>query len=773
LPAKLSIVVPAYNVRAYLRECLDSVLGQSFTDLELVGVDDCSPDGCGEILDEYAAADPRVRVVHLEENVGLGLARNAGTEVATGDYLFFLDSDDVLTPGALQAIADQLAATGDPDVLVFDYARTYWDNRVARNKLARLLRGHGTDTFRIGERPQLLRLLMVVWNKVYRRDFVERHGFAFSPGYYEDTPWTYPTLLAAERVAALDRVCVHYRQRRHGNILRSRSRKHFDVFAQYDRVFAFLDAHPELEEWRSFIFGRMANHCLVILTSPQRLPPAAREEFFHRASAQYRAHLPAGFRPPGGGRGLEVRALARDDYRAFTALRLAAGARQQARTRVSRARTFGKARVKAAKRGGMQAFYRAQLRRPLDADLAVYAAYWYRGYACNPAAIYEKARELVPQVRGVWVVQPKYVSSVPEGVDYVVAYTRQYYEVMARATYFVNNTNFPNDIVKRPGQVHVQTQHGVPLKKMGLELQDTPLGSAQMDFEKLLERCDRWDYLLSSNRFSTEVWERSYPSDYETLETGYPRTDRLVNADAAEVARVRERLDLPEGRTVVLYAPTFRDWRFGFEPEFDLAALSERLGDGYVLLVRAHYFLRASKRLAALAAAGRIRDVSGHDSVEDLMLASDVLLTDYSSVMFDYAVLDRPMVVYAHDWDTYVQCRGVNFDLLASPPGAVATTEDGLAEVFTSGRAWGDAATRARQEFRKRFCEAADGRASERVVRRVFLGEPVEHAVRATSVSQETPHGDAPDEDPDAAAAERPEVHVTEAGEEQLEDDRA
>ncbi|SCD81959.1 Glycosyltransferase involved in cell wall bisynthesis, partial [Streptomyces sp. di188] len=301
---RFSVIVPVYEVQAYLHACLDSVLGQSYRDLELIAVDDCSPDGCGAILDDYAARDDRVRVLHLEENVGLGRARNAGMPHATGDYLLFLDSDDTLTPGALRALADRLDETGDPDVLVFDYARTYWWGGTRRNVLAHVLAEASASTFTAAERPEILDLLMVVWNKVYRRGFVEREGFTFPPGYYEDTPWTFPVLLSAERIATLDRICLYYRQRRQGNILSTTSRKHFDAHEQYARVFRFVDARPALARWRPFLHAKMGEHCLDILSKPDRLPPSDRAEFFRRTAEMFHAH-----RPPDGRVPAELRVL--------------------------------------------------------------------------------------------------------------------------------------------------------------------------------------------------------------------------------------------------------------------------------------------------------------------------------------------------------------------------------------------------------------------------------------------------------------------------------
>jgi CDP-glycerol glycerophosphotransferase len=138
---------------------------------------------------------------------------------------------------------------------------------------------------------------------------------------------------------------------------------------------------------------------------------------------------------------------------------------------------------------------------------------------------------------------------------------------------------------------------------------------------------------------------------------------------------------------------------------------------------RLHYFYERDRDREDLQRAGRILDVAGHPSIEELCLAADVLVTDYSALMFDYAVLDRPIVIHAPDWDVYRKLRGTYFDLLAEPPGVVTQADNELVEALRSGAAWGDEAARLRSAFRARFCALDDGHAAERVVRRVWLQE--------------------------------------------------
>ncbi|MGW5193163.1 bifunctional glycosyltransferase/CDP-glycerol:glycerophosphate glycerophosphotransferase [Kribbella sp. NPDC004138] len=656
---RFSIVVPCHGSRAWLRPCLDSVLGQSFSDFEVIGVDDADPDGSGRILDEYAAADPRVRALHLEENIGLGPARNAGLKECRGEYVLFLDADDEYLPGSLEAIATRIDNARQPDIVMFDYERIYWDGRVLGSQRHDAFAREGAGVFTAAERPIFLTFLEVVWNKAHRREFLTRHGFAFTSGFYEDAPWTYSTMLTAERIATLDRVVVHYRQHRTGgNIHATSGRRQWDIFDQYDRVHAFIQSDPDLAGWRRFAFDRSLDHILAVLAKPERIDTEDRAEFFHAAHAFAKRWKPGGYSTDRTARGFKRWLLIHDDYATYSTLKLSA--------RMLHAPSPRKRVGKLLRRG------------KLDPNLVAYAAGGCTQYAGNPRAICEKAAELAPQLRGVWVVDEEHVGAIPEGVEYVVADSPAYEKLLGKATYFVSDANWPKDLDKRQGQVHLQTQHGTPLTTAALTVEGR---------DELMRAVDRWDFNLSSNRYSSEIWERIYPSYFEELEYGYPRNDRLLTATLDEVRAIRAGLGYDDSHLVILYAP----------------ASDERLD---------------SDRLATAAGEHtRVLGIDEQSRAEDLMLAADVLVSDHSSIIFDYANLDRPILLLDDDrTDTY-------FDVAEFPPGVVARSAEELFTALRNGTFAAPEAAKHRHLFREKFCEFDDGRAAERVVRRVFLGE--------------------------------------------------
>jgi CDP-glycerol glycerophosphotransferase len=317
----LSVVVPVFRVEQYLRQCLDSILDQAPPEFELIVVDDCSPDGSGDIADEYAARDGRVRVRHLDQNVGLGRARNAGLDEATGDFVWFVDSDDWLADGAIAAVIRRLAADPELDMLIVDFARYAEADRTARRSaMARVLaRSPGPEVFTAVERPSVVGLLHVAWNRVVRRQFLHDQGLRFQPGLYEDVSWTYPAVIAARRIAFLDQVCVYYRMRA-GAITSTGGTRHLGMIHHWELVFAAL---PPDHPLRTVLFEQSMRQGIAVLGNEARLPDGRlRREFFYRLAAFEHQYAPPGW-TPSGGRVHRIKSwlVARELYPVYASLR--------------------------------------------------------------------------------------------------------------------------------------------------------------------------------------------------------------------------------------------------------------------------------------------------------------------------------------------------------------------------------------------------------------------------------------------------------------------
>src|SRR6266508_2915508 len=369
----LSIILVVYWEQAYLRDCVSSVLDQSFRDIELVAVDNSSPDQAPEILDELAEQDDRLVVHHLDHAVRFGEALNLALDSATGDYVWFVATTDQLPAGALPGPHGKVLEAA-PD-----------------------------ETFTLEEHPAAMELGVDVRDKVFRRAFLRALGLRFATGGYGELTVTYPALLAAARISVLPRVCyARYDPPNASNEPHVHGTR-FDVFGQYDDVFQFVASQgARLASRPRGLALQMLRHYLAIAAD---LPQRRRKDFLARAYESFRRHAGADEPIPKDWR-LLLRARLAQSGR-DRSLRALAWAIEQGRAarRVLRARRRlrgGLARV--LRRTGLQPYYRRQLQAPIEQDLAVFAAYWYRGYACNPRAIYEKLRDLAPWVRSVWIV---------------------------------------------------------------------------------------------------------------------------------------------------------------------------------------------------------------------------------------------------------------------------------------------------------------------------------------------------------------------------------
>ena len=342
---------------------------------------------------------------------------------------------------------------------------------------------------------------------------------------------------------------------------------------------------------------------------------------------------------------------------------------------------------------------------------------WWGAYSDNPRAISELLRERRPDLQQVWVADDVARASLPDGARAVRPGSGAYLAALGEARWIVASTHVPGYFRKRRDTVYVQTWHGTPLKRIGFEI--PRLATRGDDYYKRLRNdVPKWDVLVSPNAFSTPILRRAFRYDGQIVESGYPRNDYLASPRAAAAREaVRAALGLDDATRAILYAPTLRDGT-PFELKLDIAALNERLGGDHAVLLRAHPVVVATMSEADRRGAV---DVSRHGDIRDLYLAADVLVTDYSSAMFDFAVTRKPMLFFTYDLARYRDAmRGFYFDFEQDAPGPLVETTEELVDALRDLERVRERFAPAYERFIARFCHLDDGRAAERVVDAVF-----------------------------------------------------
>jgi len=355
----------------------------------------------------------------------------------------------------------------------------------------------------------------------------------------------------------------------------------------------------------------------------------------------------------------------------------------------------------------LESDYRATKYSPLDA--VFFESFFGRNASCNPLAIDSALAALRPQTARYWSVADGSVA-VPDGAIALIEGSAEWWRIRGSARLLVVNDWLRKRYKPRRHQKVLQTWHGTMLKKLALSRANQGVRAA---IATVLES-RRWDAMLAQNPHSAKVFRRSYAFRGPIWQEGYPRDDILRAGDPTVI---RQRLGLADDVTIVLYAPTWRDDRPDHVDHLDVASFAEKLGPGYVTLIRGH-----SRTLLPgedVSAPG-VLDVTGYPDVSELFLVADLLVTDYSSVMFDFSVTGKPIFFFTPDLESYRdQLRGFYFDLLPVAPGPVSSTVDELlGQVLGRDDLTAEYAERY-EAWRQRFNPRDDGSAAERVVERL------------------------------------------------------
>jgi CDP-glycerol glycerophosphotransferase len=349
-------------------------------------------------------------------------------------------------------------------------------------------------------------------------------------------------------------------------------------------------------------------------------------------------------------------------------------------------------------------------------DAVLFESFFGRNVSDSVLAIYHELRERDLGLEFFWSVADLSIP-VPDGATPLLRGSRACMDIMHNARYLVNNASFPLYFRKRAGQTYVQTWHGTPLKRVGHDVPATSLPPSTRQLNR--REASYWDVLLAQNDYAADVLREAFGYEGRILQVGYPRNDVLVDAEAPlRRKRARAELGISDDQRVVLYAPTWRDNASvasgsALVSHIDFAAARAAIGEGAVFLLRGHQ--KTADDLTARPTG--VLDVTRHPDINDLILASDVLITDYSSIMFDYAVTGKPVVFVAPDLDEYRDVtRGFYLDLEEIAPGPIYRTSDDLISgLARSG--WTDLVHAQRyRDFVERFAPRDDGAATRRVV---------------------------------------------------------
>ena len=374
---------------------------------------------------------------------------------------------------------------------------------------------------------------------------------------------------------------------------------------------------------------------------------------------------------------------------------------------------------------------------PVDKNTILFESFMGRQYGCNPRAIYE---EIIKDSRFsehelVWAFREPDEKKDIEDLSRakLVKYkSKEYYKYCAKAGCIVTNSNLVFSFVRKKNQTVIQTWHGTPLKRLRCDI-EAKSGNANNSLTEIQWKNDmdivRYNYFLSPNAFCTEKFTTAFRLDVLGLEnilieTGYPRNDFLTQYTPEDAERIKEKLGIADiNKKVILYAPTFRDNQhetgvgYVYQTEVDFDKLQREIGDEYIILFIPHYFV--ANQFDFKKYEGFVYDVTQVDDIKELYIITDLLMTDYSSVFFDFAVLKRPMLFYMYDLDEYADdIRGFYLDI-NELPGTIVKTEDDLIKEIKNIGSW--KMDEKYEKFVSRFSYLEDGNAAKKVLENCIL----------------------------------------------------
>lgn len=700
---KVSVIVPVYNTEEFLDDCIQSIINQSYKKLEIIIINDHSTDGSLDKISQYANDDERIKVINNKERQGVGASRNIGVNLATGEFIYFVDSDDLLHEDAIKHLVENI---GEHEFISGSMStfKNQDDIDSFEEKNNGLLMRKSTKLFRTRS------VLKVLFRRDYLINNNLKHGEEVS--HYSDYYLMYDVISNYKKVPYY--FDSRYFKRKRNDPINSPA---LNQYERYDKIINYLKMYKDVNQLydsdriKKIIDRDLLNFYRKVVVMYMENPDQF-DEIFEQLHVAFLLLNQNSYKKLNIVVKKEIVSIIKNDKEKYKKL-MALHHNLRAIKRSVR-----------SKRNFYTYLHRKVfLKKDIEPNLVVFESFMGKSYSCNPKYIYEYLLEHKPDMKFVWIYRDKPLDIIGNPKQ-VKRFSLKYYYYMARAKYWVFNSRIPKHVRKKEGNIYLQTWHGTPLKTLVFDIKD--IYSANPNYKRdFYLQSRRWDYLISPNAYSSEIFRRAFKFEKTMLEYGYPRNDILYNGDENLINEIKSKINIPKDKKVILYAPTWRDDQFyergkyKFELNLNLEKMRQELSDEYIIILRLHYHVASVLDVSEFK--GFAYDLSTYDDIAELYLISDILITDYSSVFFDYANLRRPMLFYTYDLENYRdKIRGLYFDIETEVPGPLLRTTDQVIHAVQNIESIQSEYSDKYDKFYKRFCEWEDGKASENVVREVF-----------------------------------------------------
>lgn len=708
---KISIIIPFNKGLNYLDDCFDSILAQNLKqdEYEVIFLGDMPEEGVVAKVEEYEKKALPIRYVQWLPMRGAGYARNAGISLAEGEYLYFLDCDDYMLEGCLAGMLE-CAGKYDADVVAGEIKHTFFK----RESFCADTDGEFINTDRKGTDADIARIFaneVTVLNMLIKKELIDNNDIRFpeNVAYFSDMPFVLKLMSAAScfylasgaYLAKRDRNDPIHLPQLNQNMCKEPEKMLADMLLVYPESIKYTMNQPKRRNIVMYMLCKKVLEVMELGYRPKKEIDIC-SEYVKQAADSVSSRFGINERTALAFIGLKKPALARICV-AFIIIN----------------------KKKDGKFGNKIQWFRfidklifSHMKR--KDNWIVFESFFGRGYNDSPKAIYDYMSETYGNgFRYIWILNKKH-KKTDKNTRYAIYNGLKHVYYVSRAKYHVYNVRQPGWFIKKEGMVFLETWHGTPLKKLVFDMDD--VHSASRNHKAEFYRDSRkWDYLISDNRFSTDVFERAFDMDRDKIvETGYPRNDILYSDNAREIIEsVKADIGLPADKKVMLYAPTWRDneyyepGSYKFNDALDFSLMKEQLSDEWVILLRTHYYVARKPDLSQYD--GFVFNVSDYPDIAKLYMVSDVCVTDYSSVFFDYANLRRPILFYVYDIENYKnELRGMYLDMETELPGPLLYTGSEVVEAVKSLDKIENDYRERYDVFYERFCSLSDGYASKR-----------------------------------------------------------